>query len=380
VNQFERLPNLTRYESIGINKVYNLADGHAHQSQSSTQREIVERLPEWFEIAQSVKQSELEAEFRSRFYALAGQFSACHLPRTMFCYSASLSTDLIATYLSEHGLSVALLSPCFDNLATILMRRKVSLAPITEDRLRLENLEQTIANLQEDALFITVPNNPTGFELSREEWETLVPLCVKYNKLLIVDCTFRFFSRAPQWDQYHLLETSKVRYMVVEDTGKTWPTQDLKCSVLAVSEGLYDEVLPLHNDILLNVSPFILKLLIEYLKDSERQGLQASVWETIDRNRQALREAVESSILAVVDPDSKISVEWLAITDPHLSSMDMVNRLYPLGLGILPGDHFFWDDHAKGERFVRIALARDPVMFAQACQLLKPAIRRNDAS
>ncbi|MCP1307290.1 pyridoxal phosphate-dependent aminotransferase [Paenibacillus tyrfis] len=372
-----RMPNLTRYESIGINQLFNVADGHAHQPQTDAQRQIIGRLPDLFDQAEAARQAELEEEFRRLFYTLAGQPTAADLTRTLFCYSASLSTDLIATFLASRGLTTALLHPCFDNLATLLQRRNVALTPLHEEELRLDRMEETFAGLAADAVFVTLPNNPTGFELSREQWERLVMLCGHYGKLLIVDCTFRFFSRKPSWDQYELLERSNISYLMVEDTGKTWPTQDLKCSILAMSEDLAEDVLELHNDILLNVSPFILQLLIEYLKDTARHGLQSVVWETIDRNRRTLREAIRSSGLLLNNPGSTISVEWLRITDPDVRSLDMVDRLQRLGLGILPGDHFYWHDHGHGERYIRIALARCPDMFAEACKILKSALRTN---
>ncbi|MGF9915064.1 pyridoxal phosphate-dependent aminotransferase [Paenibacillus ehimensis] len=377
MKSLERMPNLTRYESIGINQLFNVADGHAHQPQTYAQRQIIGRLPDLFDQAEAARQAELEDEFRRLFYTLAGQPTAAGLTRTLFCYSASLSTDLIATFLASREMSTALLHPCFDNLATLLQRRNVALTPLHEEELRLDRMEGTFADLAADTVFITLPNNPTGFELSQEEWEKLVALCGQYGKLLIVDCTFRFFSRKPSWDQYELLERSNISYLMVEDTGKTWPTQDLKCSILAMSEDLAEAMLELHNDILLNVSPFILQLLIEYLKDTARHGLRSVLWETIDRNRQTLREAIRSSGLLLNNPDSTISVEWLRIADPRIRSLDLVDRLQRLGLGILPGDHFYWHDHGQGERYIRVALARCPDMFAEACNILKSALLTN---
>jgi len=369
-----RLPNLTRYESIGINRTFNLADGHAHQPQSVTQRQIVARLPDLFDEAETARQSDLEESFRSLFYGLAGQRSAASLPRTLCCYSASLSTDLIATYLATRGLRVALLHPCFDNLATILRRRNVPLIPLSEDELAPDRIEATFADLAADVVFLTLPNNPTGFEMPQGEWERLIALCGKHDKLLILDFTFRFFSRQPFWDQYELLERSGIRYLAVEDTGKTWPTQDLKCSILAMSADLHADVLELHNDILLNVSPFILRLLIEYLKDTEREGLPSAIWKTVDQNRRMLREAIDSSCLVPYNLHSTISVEWLRIKDPGVRSVDLVDRLHGRGLGILPGDHFYWANLSEGERFVRFALARSPEMVEHACAALREGI------
>ncbi|GEO28067.1 hypothetical protein AAC03nite_38520 [Alicyclobacillus acidoterrestris] len=362
--------NLTRYEAIGLNQDYNLADGHAHQGQSNTQKTIVGELPSIFCESEFTKQKVLEEEFQYEFYKLANQYSAISHPRTMLCYSASLSTDLIATYLQQRGITVSLLQPCFDNLATILKRRNVQLTPVAEDDLAPHNLEHTLNNLTTDALFLTLPNNPTGFMLNQEEVETVIELCKRNDKLLIIDCTFRFYHPDSLWDQYRALEKSGVSYFMVEDTGKTWPTQDLKCSILAASEDLYEGILELHNDILLNVSPFILNLLIKYVRDTEKYGLQTTLWDLIEANRAYLRNSLEDSILIPYSSHSTISVEWLNIQSENVSSIELLEAMRASGLGVLPGDHFYWNNPEIGERYIRIALARDSEMFKKACDRL----------
>jgi alanine-alpha-ketoisovalerate/valine-pyruvate aminotransferase len=88
-----------------------------------------------------------------------------------------------------------------------------------------------------------------------------------------------------------------------------------------------------------------------------------------------LRETLRSSSgLLVNNPNSTISVEWLRIQNGDIRSVDLVNRLHGVGLGVLPGDHFYWGAKEQGERFIRIALARNPQMFAEACTLLKSAL------
>lgn len=42
--------NLTRYESIGLNQDFNLADGHAHQGQSETQKILYQNYLVFFMI------------------------------------------------------------------------------------------------------------------------------------------------------------------------------------------------------------------------------------------------------------------------------------------------------------------------------------------
>lgn len=362
--------NLTRYESVGLNQDFNLADGHAHQGQSETQKKIISELSNIFYNSELTKQKALEEEFQNEFFKLAEQFSATNHPRTMLCYSASLSTDLIATYLQKNKLSVSLLQPCFDNLATILKRRDVHLIPVAEDRFIPSNILHTLDNMTTDALFLTLPNNPTGFMLSQDEVKTVIKHCKENDKLLIIDCTFRFYHQDSFWDQYEALEDSGVSYFMVEDTGKTWPTQDLKCSILAASEDLYEGILELHNDILLNVSPFILNLLIEYIKDAQKVGISSSLWKVIEENRTYLRNVIKDSIFVPHSDDTMISVEWLNIADPSINSLHVLESMLEFGLGVLPGDHFHWANPEVGERYIRIALARDPKMFRKSCDAL----------
>ncbi|MFE5388232.1 aminotransferase class I/II-fold pyridoxal phosphate-dependent enzyme [Bacillus thuringiensis] len=365
-----KFTNLTRYEEIGLNQDYNLADGHAHQGQSGTQKSIISELSTIFYESELTKQKVLEKEFQYEFYKLAGQHSAIDHPRTMLCYSASLSTDLIATYLQKKNMTVSLLQPCFDNLATILKRRNVELSPVSEDAFSSINLETTLDNITTDALFLTLPNNPTGFMLTQGELETVIKYCKKNNKLLIIDCTFRFYHPDSFWDQYKMLEDLGVSYFVVEDTGKTFPTQDLKCSILAASEDLYEDILELHNDILLNVSPFILNLLIKYMKDMSKEGFQSTLWDIINTNRKYLRKVLENSILVPYNSDTIISVEWLQIVNDDVNSLDLLEEMRNFGLGVLPGDHFYWNNPEIGERYIRIALARNPEMFKASCDVL----------
>lgn len=375
----DAMPNLTRYESIGINKLFNLADGHAHQRQNKSQHEIVTGLPSIFFKAESMLQRDVEKEFQEAFFQLAGQYSMISSERTMLCYSASLATDLIATFLSANSYSVTLLEPCFDNLATILMRRNVPLVPVGEQALAPSELRETFARMQTDVLFLTVPNNPTGFTLDRREFTNVVELCREYGKILILDHTFRFFEGGVFFDAYEILEDYGVSYLTVEDTGKTWPTQDLKCSILAASKDLFDELRIYHNDILLNVSPFILKLLTEYVADTETNGLEESVWSTIRENRACLRRAIEGTVLVPADPSSTVSVEWLTITAPEMDSLAIVDALGAANIGVLPGNHFYWHQPDLGSRFVRIALARECREFAEACAHLArhPLLRRS---
>ncbi|NUS16478.1 MAG: aminotransferase class I/II-fold pyridoxal phosphate-dependent enzyme [Streptomyces sp.] len=369
------LPNLTQYERLGIDRDFNLADGHAHQFQDAGQRDIVRKLAVTFAESERTRQGELERAFQERFYALAGQSSAAGRPHTLLCYSASTSIDLVAAFLSARGATVNLLRPCFDNLPGILRRRGAALRPVGERELTGPGLEERLRAPGPQALFLTLPNNPTGFALDEAAFTHVARCCAATGTILVVDWTFRFFAPYETWDQYAVLARAGTSYLCVEDTGKTWPTLDLKCSILAASEDLYGPLYELHNDILLNVSPFVLHLVTRYLEDTARRGLEATVRGLVRNNRLRLREALEGTGLAPVRPDGTISVEWVRIGRPALTSLDVVRMLGDAGVAVLPGDHFHWDDPRAGSRYVRFALARDTSLFAEACARVAAVLR-----
>jgi aspartate/methionine/tyrosine aminotransferase len=370
----ERYANLTQYERVSLGQAFNLADGHAKQYQDEAQEEIRQRLPEIYRASERVVQPDVERDFQAAFFALAGQESAIAHPHTLLCTSASLATDLIATFLSHAGHTVSLIQPCFDNLATILVRRRIAPIPLAEQDITPARLAATFQEMVTDAVFLTFPNNPTGFVLDREEFASLAGLCAQREKILILDWTFRFFSELDEWDQYEILERSGVSYICIEDTGKTWPTLDLKCSIMATSADMYRKILEVHNDVLLNVSPFVLLLLTEYIHDSQRRGLDASVRRAVALNRQELRAALRQSVLVPVPAAAPVSVEWVRLDSTAVKSVDVVALLADVGIGILPGDHFFWSDPSLGSRFVRFALARDPATFTRVCSRIQSVI------
>ena len=353
------LANLTQYERVGIGEVFTVTDGHAHQFQDSMQQCIVHQLPELYVISEQTSQPILEKQFQNAFFSVAGQASAARMDRTLLCYSASQSIDIAAVVLSEAGTTVALLQPCFDNLADILRRHGASLVPLSEAEMTPPRLAQTIAGLAADAVFLTLPNNPTGFALDRASFERLAFLCAAHGKTLIIDWTFRFFDEQPTWDQYEVLERSAVSYICIEDSGKTWPTLELKCSILVASPDMYRPLAASHSDLLLNVSPFTLCLLTQYLADTARRGLEASVRRHIRANRLALRRALTGSVLTPAANAATVSVEWLRIDPDGPPGIWIVETLRMSGIAILPGDQFYWHNPDIGSAFVRVALARD---------------------
>jgi len=363
----------TEYERLSLARGMNLSDGHTRQPLTRSQKRIVARLPELFAESERRTQEELELEFIEQFFGLAGQSTLSPSPdRYLLSYSASTAINLISLLLQARSLSVALIHPAFDNIPNSLRRHRVPLTPLSEESLIGHRLSSTLSAVDSDVIWIVCPNNPTGFELCQEDFAALVNFCAAYNRILVIDFCFRFFSsHLSDWDQYELLEASGISYITIEDTGKTWPTLDMKIGGTVCSSDLFPELYQLHDDLLLNVSPFHLALLIEFIRDTRETGLEKTILRHVRSNRRQLRRALEGSTLIPTVRSEATTMEWLRIEGEY-SDKILWRELREVGIHILPGSNFFWDQPELGTRFVRIPLTRAPELIAAAA----PGIRR----
>jgi aspartate/methionine/tyrosine aminotransferase len=193
----------------------------------------------------------------------------------------------------------------------------------------------------------------------------------------MIDFCFASFAlcdeRFDRFDVYQLLEDSGVTYMAIEDTGKTWPVQDAKCAMITVSDDIREQVYNIHTAVLLNVSPFVLNVLAQYVEDSIHDEF-ASIREVISENRRVAKESLTGTILEHVEPVVNTSVAWFRITAEEITATQLQARLLEHEIYVLPGTYFYWDDSSKGERYIRVALARKPEMFAAAMRLTREVL------
>jgi aspartate/methionine/tyrosine aminotransferase len=261
----------------------------------------------------------------------------------------------------------------------------VPLYPI--DEAALHDPDRIYAELKRrvrtDALFLVDPNNPTGFTLlqyGRRGFEEVVRFCKDHNKLLIFDFCFASFtlfgSELERFDVYELLESSGVSYLAIEDTGKTWPVQDAKAAMITPSDDIHEDVYNLHTSVLLNVSPFVLNMLTQYVEDSHADQL-ASVREVLGVNRDAIGKALDGTVLELQNPVADVSVAWARINHPELTASELQRVLGAREVYVLPGRYFFWSQPDKGESYLRFALAREPRTFADAMVRMREVLDRH---
>jgi aspartate/methionine/tyrosine aminotransferase len=239
-----------------------------------------------------------------------------------------------------------------------------------------DEFERALGRIDSDAICLVTPNNPTGTTLVEDNLRRLVDFCKKHRKLLILDNCFRaYLPRDVVYDQYQYVLEAGIDAVLVEDTGKTWPTSEIKAPFFAVprARGLFDRIYDIYTDFLLHVSPVGIKLAHEFVRLSQQDEM-ASIHEVVRVNRRSLYENLAGTFLTPCERPFA-SVAWLRI-DHELNDLELKQILDEHGVFILPGNHFFWHDRRRGQKFIRAALARDGDMFAEAAALLGEVCRK----
>jgi aspartate/methionine/tyrosine aminotransferase len=370
--------NLTGYEIDTLPQSYNLTDGHAFRRWLADEEAIIDRAAQLFKNNHRRLQVEIEREYIRDFSRLARQTWDEHALGYLMCFTASMAFEIVANYLRLNRLTLALIEPCFDNLADIFLRHHIPLRPVPDALLEApgDTFERALGTMDSDAICLVTPNNPTGTTLTQGNLRTLLQFCKERRKLLILDNCFRaYLPRHLVYDQYQLVLEAGIDAVLVEDTGKTWPTSEIKAPFFAVSRarGLFDRIYDIYTDFLLHVSPVGIELMHEFIRLSQQDDM-ASIHEVVRVNRKALYENLAGTFLTPCEHPFA-SVAWLRI-DHSLTGLELKQVLDDHGVFVLPGNHFFWHDRRRGEKFIRVALARDAEVFREAATLLGEVCRK----
>lgn len=292
----------------------------------------------------------------------------------MNAYASSVAMDVVARCLSELGGAVGLLHPTFDNIPDLLRSRGLQLVPIEEGELAAGepyNCLETVAHV-----FITTPNNPTGAVLEEPALQRLAEQCAERGVTLILDTSFRGFDPRAWYDHYAVLNRAGVDFVVIEDTGKLWPMLELKLGVLVASDRLTNRLCGALSDVLLSVSPLVLAL-VERLALDFVAGGHNQLHALIARNRSSLGASLarRASGARLADPEARVSVARVELP-LGVTAEELCRDLRSARVHLLPGDCFFWARPHDGDRFVRVALARDPDVVDAVAEALSQNLQR----
>ncbi|MGH3624643.1 MAG: enduracididine biosynthesis enzyme MppP [Sciscionella sp.] len=361
--------NLTQLEHLALDASLNLADGHARQSLSETQQRIVDDLPTLFAKSVDKPVDELERAAHEAYFATFGQHSYPDGPaRVLSCYASSVAMEILARSLATSVPTIGLVHPTFDNIPDILRGFGLQLLPVDEEALHGGDLAAAVSD-EVGCLFVTTPNNPTGRVLAEHRLAVAARLCAERDIVLALDTSFRGFDARAHYDHYLVLEGSGCRYVVIEDTGKLWPTLDLKVGLLVSSAHVGLPLAQIHSDILLGVSPFVLALVEQFALDAAAGGLD-ELTEHIAGNRRVLRETLaDVPGVSFPDEDSRVSVERVEVRDRD--GVRLWEQLSERKVYVLPCRQFHWADPESGTPYLRVALARDRATVAAAAEAIR---------
>jgi aspartate/methionine/tyrosine aminotransferase len=313
---------------------------------------------------------DLEREAHAAFLGAIGQHSApVGSGRILSCYSSTLATDIVARALPA-GATIAVLHPTFDNIADLMVTRGLSLVPLSEEAL----LDCDWPGSPVGAIMVTHPNNPTGLVIPEGHLRSLAEHAVRYGQTVIVDASFRGQVRAAQYDTYRVLEAAGTDWIVIEDTGKLWPTHELKLGMLAYSERTVLPIERAFSESLLAASPVVLQLVEALAADWADGGYERSR-ETLERNRSVLRQTIETVGLSLADPASEISVARIELPADGPDSAQLYKDMLGRGVHVLPCPPFHWADPKSGLRFIRVSLARPFETVEAAARALAQSYR-----
>jgi enduracididine biosynthesis enzyme MppP len=362
--------NLTEHEIVALDGACNVSDGHARQPLTAGQQAIIDHLPELFREAKGVPLRRVEHEAHEAFFQALGQRAApvCS-GRILTTYSSSVAIDILGRCLAGTGATVALIHPTFDNIPDLLRSRGIRLIPFEEEAVVEGRLPAHLG--LGDCVYATTPNNPTGQTLDAEQLSTMGLACRDRGCILALDTSFRGFDSRAQFDFYELLDDLGVDYVVIEDTGKVWPTLELKLGFMACSHTLDLPLQKAYTDVLLSASPVIMCLVREFSLDAAAGGF-AELQKLIATNRHQLCQIVADSGITDADVGSRVSVARLRL--PEQNATDIMGRLTKRDVHVLACGPLFWAEPAAGEQFVRVALARSPDTVDTAAHALRSAV------
>jgi aspartate/methionine/tyrosine aminotransferase len=161
-----------------------------------------------------------------------------------------------------------------------------------------------------------------------------------------------------------------LKWFIVEDTGKAFGLSEMKVGFVVSDAASRMQLQETSENFLLNVSPYVLNCLT-FMLEKRVDGLDhlQELAIVVASNREYLRGLIaDIDHLEIASRESSLSVEWLHMTRPDVSAELVCRLAAERGVHVLPGGPFYWDSPARGDRHLRIALARDPRYFRSSAE------------
>ncbi len=363
---------------LGVGSDTNVAEGYPRFALTAGQQAIADDLPAILAKATSTPFTILETRAHAAFCAALGQDSApIGSGRIISMYSSTVAIDVVAAALARRATIIGVVNPVIDCIPAVLRGRGLTLVPMSERS--MASTDPLAGHDELEAVFTASPNNPTGTVLAAKQLERLALACTERGIPLVIDQCFRAFDRRAQFDTYAILDGTAVEYVVVEDTGKLWPAAGIKLGFLAWGRATRLDLTEIASDVLLTAPPFSVAVVERFALDMADGGLDR-LQAPIAANRDLLvQELAGCDRATVADGDSRASVSRVRLP-VDLSGTVVWGRLLQRGVHAVPCRPFYWARPRDGDRFLRIALAREPEVVQRAARALRECVAMDTAS
>lgn len=364
---------ITEQERLHVDIAGNLSDAQVYLPLSQAQLAAVPG-PAFFATPRSeIDIGILKQRFFRALSVFHGGLSLPPAEEWFICYSASNAIEITANVLRKEGLgTVGLLHPTFDATCHMLRRHGMHLRPVEDSTLAAlcSGSGFKKAGLGDlDALFLTLPNNPSGRDLSAEDFRALARAARAENVVLVIDACFRAYS-APAVQHHDILVSEGADAIVIEDSGKLFNLKDIKLGAAWCLGRLRRPFHNVHCDFILDAPIFSLECitcLLVVSKADYGDHLRAIV----RRNRAAAVATLSARGLVAVGSDySNIQLFELP---PMMKAQAIADEMTACGVGVVVANAFFWD-LCDGE-YIRLALARTPDEFDRHIEVLSNCLK-----
>jgi len=366
--------SLTQMQLLGVASDVNVAEGYPRFQPTEGQAAILSRLGELMDEARDTPFPLLETRAHEAFFHALGQRSApIGSGRILSTYSSTVAIDIALAALARRVTTVGLIHPVIDCIPALMRARGLQAVPLSEQD--VAGGDPFTRHPDIEAILTANPNNPTGTVMDAGALERLAVACAERCVPLLIDQCFRAFDSRVQFDTYALLNASGAEYLVVEDTGKLWPTGGVKLGFLAWGARTRLDLVEVASDVLLTAPPFSVIVVEHFARDMAEGGMEL-LHQRIAANRALLRDALQGCDQAVVaDRSSRVSVSRLRLAD-GLTGTRLWGQLLREGVHAVPCRPFYWSNGRTGERYLRIALAREPHIVTHAADTVRKLVER----
>jgi histidinol-phosphate/aromatic aminotransferase/cobyric acid decarboxylase-like protein len=347
----------------------NVAEGYPSWELTHGQRRIVDQLPHLMLEAYRSPYSVVEANAqRALLWGLGQRTAPIGTGQILSYYSAGVAIDVVGRCLAGLTDAIGVIHPTLDCLPALMRARGPRTVAVSEERLRRPDPLRGLPAI--GGLYIANPNNPTGHVLDPDQLRRLAESCARRGVALAIDSCFRVFDPRAQYDTYEVLDATGVDYVVIEDTGKLWPTGGVRLAFLAFPAHSKLGIPDASADLLFVAPPFACLLVEQFALDMAAGGM-AVIHERIAANRAELAAALEGcEVATLAEPDSKVSMALVHL-DRSWTSTRLWGRLIRRGVNAVPGRPIWWARPTEGERYLRVALARKPEVVARAAREIR---------